>query len=330
MGRREDVQSRLTAVAASLHETARENAKALGELTALLVRSRIDEPSALTPRALSVERATWFAPETIATESRSLLDRFVDSGKIDAAPAFRVFRRETPISAPMLDLATPSWGRGALAQHSIGPLRGVDGRLFWFDFFPLVKLAALHFAGDPQPAILFFERPHTALSRPTNQHTLVKSSIWIRANLLAPTAPAGTYVGLQIDGGTLTFSAAPESVDNKFIMVAGSTCNAALRLSPSPAAAVPPGPAGQDAAAAQLTTPETFSFSLAAGQATPTSVSEASQRVYGTDFHFAAVQGATATFEPLLLSVVIPMPRRRKPICRARSAVAIYHAVRRR
>ena len=192
MGRREDVQFRLTAIAASLHKTARENANALGELASLLVRSRIDDPSALTPRALSVERATWFAPENVATASRSRLDRFVEAGKIEEAPSFRVFRRESPVSAPMLDLATPSWGRGARAQHSVGPLRGADGRLFWFDFFPLVKLAALHFAGDAQPAILFLERPHTAVTRPTDQHTLVKSSIWIRANLLAPTAPAGT------------------------------------------------------------------------------------------------------------------------------------------
>ena len=168
MSRREDLHPRLAALSVSLARETAEEHDAVVELEKLLVRSRIDEPSALTPRALSVERGRR---GSLPRPLRPRADRTWTGWTIGRrSAAFRVFRRETPISAPMLDLATPSWGRGALAQHSVGPLRGVDGRLFWFDFFPLVKLVPLYFAGDPQPAILFFERPHTALSRPGTTH----------------------------------------------------------------------------------------------------------------------------------------------------------------
>ncbi|MEK6410801.1 MAG: hypothetical protein AABN34_28085 [Acidobacteriota bacterium] len=308
MPTRNDLQSRLAAVSVGLEANTRYEHDALVELEKLLVRSRIDEPAALTPRELSIERASLFAPGNLPNDRRLRLSRLVETVPAEEEPQFRVFRREAPMAAPMLDLAAPSWGRGALAEHSIGPLRGIDGRLFWFDFFSIIRLVPLYFAGDPLPAMLFFERTHLSiLDRITHRHTLVKSSLWIRANLLAVGAPAGGYVGLRVEGGKLHFSVNPANVGGKLTMPAGSTCKVELNVSPSQAAAAAPGQAGLDAAEAVLDTPDTFSFDLKAGQATLVNLGRAALKVYDVQMHFEWERTAAPSFEPLLQSIVIPM-----------------------
>ena len=207
MSRREDLQPRLAALSVSLARETADEHNTVVELEQLLVRSRIDEPSVLTPRELSIERTSRFSPRNLASDRRARLTDLLDKIPAEEAPQFRVFRREAAVSAPMLDLSTPAWGRGALAQHSVGPLRGEDGRLFWFDFFPIVHLVPLYVAGDPQPVMLFLERiGPPLLVRPVARHRLLKSSIWIRASLLAATAPSGGFVGLRVEGGVLDFS----------------------------------------------------------------------------------------------------------------------------
>ncbi|HEV8482341.1 MAG TPA: hypothetical protein VGV87_02185, partial [Blastocatellia bacterium] len=274
---RNDLHSRLIELSSGLQTNTKHEDDSLVELEKLLVRSRIDEPANMTPRELSVERAALFAPTTLSEDRQLRLSRLVENQPIAEDPQFRVFRRETPMVAPMLDLAAPSWGRGALAEQTVGPIRGVDGRLFWFDFFPIIRLVPLYFAGDPQPAMLFFERqPLLILDRITSQHTLVKSSLWIRANLLATTAPAGSYVGLRVEGGRLRFSVNPVNASGKLTMPAGSSCTVELQVSPSAAPAAAPGQAGLDAAEAVLNTPDQFSFELRASRATPTNVGRAS------------------------------------------------------
>lgn len=318
---RNDLQFRLAGLAASLEEKTREDRKALAGLEKLLVRSRIDEPAALTPRQLSIERTTWFAPESLASERKLRLNRLLDQVHPDQPLQFRVFRREAPMAAPMLDLTTPAWGRGAMAEHSVGPLRGVDGRLFWFDFFPIVRLVPLYFAGDPQPAMLFFERGPQLIPQLATRHALVKSSIWIRADLLAAGSPSGGYAGLRVEGGSLAFTVPPTDVAGKLTMPAGSSCTVNLRVSPSPAAPAAAGRAGRDAAAEVLTTPDSFSFRLGGGHATTSSVGGATWTVYGTSLHLDWSQGAAPSFEPLLQSVVIPMKS-----ARPRFAARVNHS----
>jgi hypothetical protein len=184
----------------------------------------------------------------------------------------------------------------------------VDGRLFWFDFFPIIRLVPLYLAGDPQPAMLFFERTHLLiLHHITSLHTLVKSSLWIRADLLTAGAPAGGYVGLWVETGTVRFSVKPVNAGGKLTMPTGSACSVELNVLPSPAAPAASGKAGRDAAKAVLKTPNLFSFELKAGHATSLNVGKASWKVAGKQMHFEWEQGAAPFFEPLLQSVVIPM-----------------------
>ena len=307
MFQHKDSQSRRAALSVNLKPKTSLEHEALMELEDLLVRSRIDEHSVLTPRELSIDRAAWFEPDNQPVDRQQRDTHRLKTIQPEEAPQFRVFRREAPVAAPMLDLATPSWGRGALAKRSLGPFTSVDGRLFWFDFFPIIRLVPLYFAGDPQPALLFFERTFVPIFHGfANQHTLVKSSVWIRADLLASGAPAGGYVGLRIEGGALRFSAMPTTVGSQLTMPSGSQCAVDLHLSPSPAPAPAPGPAGLDASAAELTTPDSFAFVLKAGHATPTLVTQAAWKLYDLQLHFDWSQGIAPTFEPVLQSVLVP------------------------
>jgi hypothetical protein len=277
----------------------------LDRLRAALRRSLVgDDPAAALPRRLSVEpqaRLTRGTAEAAGVEE----------------PALRVFRRETPVKAPDLGLATPDWGRGAAVAESLGPFPGRDGRLFWFDFFPIVRLVPVYLAGDPLPAFLFNlhqRRPgpfsvHDALAllQAGRRYDLAAGSVWLRADLLAAAAPAGTYLGLRVDVGHLTFTQPVVAVGGKVTIPVGGRCAVELDLQPTAHAPGAGGRAGKDADAAKLTTPRTFSFVLAAGHAAVDGVGRAAWVLYGQGIDFDWRQGPAPAYEPLLNAVVVPM-----------------------
>src|SRR5262245_12276925 len=168
----------------------------------------------------------------------TLLERATIEERIQAAepPEFRLFIREVPIASSASALTVPAWARGAEIAETIGPLRDTDGRLFWFDFYRIVRLIPIYFAGDSQPAFLFrlrerrlrpgelidIEQILTFLGR--NRYTLERGSIWIRADLLAAGAPAGTYVGLKVHGGSLTFSQPVTIQGDRLTIPPGGSC----------------------------------------------------------------------------------------------------------
>jgi len=64
MFQRNDSQSRRAALSVNLKPKTSLEHEALMELEGLLSDPGIDEPSVLTPRELSIDRAAWFAPES--------------------------------------------------------------------------------------------------------------------------------------------------------------------------------------------------------------------------------------------------------------------------
>ncbi|MBZ5655742.1 MAG: hypothetical protein LAO56_10755 [Acidobacteriia bacterium] len=306
---RNDLQSRLASLSVTLRPQAPQENEELIELEKLLVRSRIDDPNtAVTPRSLAIDRATFNAPENLGQDRRQRIGRLLKQLKPDQAPEFLVFRREAPVAAPMLELASPVWGRGALAQHSLGPFHSVDGRLYWFDFFQIVRMVPVYLPGDSQPALLFYEKTFIAAPPPVGkQHKLGKSSFWIRADLLATAAPAGGYVGLRIKAGTLSFSAPPTDVGGKLTMPLGCKCEVDLQLSPSQQPGAAPGNAGTDASNATLTTPDEFVFELQASQITVRKLTDAQWKLYDKTLGFSWIAASAPTYEPSLLSMVIPL-----------------------
>src|ERR1700681_4439291 len=128
MGSGADLRSRLVFVTAPLGALTKADDNATAKLENLLVRSRVDDAAALTPRELSVERATLYGPENLSPERAQRIDQLVAETDPSLPSEFQVFRREAPLNAPALDLATPAWGRGGAVAQTIGPVNGVDGR----------------------------------------------------------------------------------------------------------------------------------------------------------------------------------------------------------
>ncbi|MFY9821516.1 MAG: hypothetical protein WAM82_09040, partial [Thermoanaerobaculia bacterium] len=306
-----DSRSPLTALSANLSAGTPREQKALGRLQSLLLRSRLgDGLAGITGRELSVDRASWSASEPLAAGA---------AGVADEVPQFRVFRREAPLTAPTLDVTTPAWGRGAAIAETLGPFPSADGRLFWFDFYPLVRLVPVYLAGDAQPAMLFQLRQlRLGLADPLplrealkllqqKQYNLGRSSFWIRADLLSPGAPAGSYAGLRITGGRLVFTPPPVDAGGRLTIPANGQCAVQLNLEAPAATPGNGGQAGRDVTNAELALPATFSFRLAAGHDTVTQLANASWTLFGQRIDFDWRKGHSPVYEPQLLSVLIPM-----------------------
>ena len=106
MSRGSDMYSRLAGLAAGL--SPQTDRKSLTELESLLARSRFtDAATDLFPHALSVDRASWYSPEALSAERRRQIEEVLARPAAADAPQYRVFRRESPVAASMINLATP-------------------------------------------------------------------------------------------------------------------------------------------------------------------------------------------------------------------------------
>jgi hypothetical protein len=313
-----DLQRQTAKLLASVAPGAGQESRQLKELEELLVRARVGAVGGETlPRALSVERATWYSADNLELKQRQRIERLVGRLDPDEGGQYLAFRREAAIAAPALDLAVPSWGRGAAAR-TVGPFTAQDGRQFWFDFFPLVRLVPLYLAGDNRPALLFHVsqlrlRPGDTipiaevLGLLSRAYRLAPGSFWIRADLLAPGSPSGSYVGLQIRGGRLRLTPPPLDVGGKLTIPASGSCSVTLDLAPPAPVAAGSGPAGADAADAELALPSTFSFTLTAGGAKVTELGRASWRLFDQSIEFAWEPASPPTYEAGLHSVLISL-----------------------
>lgn len=155
-------------------------------------------------------------------------------------PAYRVARREVPLSHIIIGDSQPDWAAGSRVERSIGPIAGRDGRQFWIDVYAIAQLIPLYLPGQSNPALLFYatsdRSSRTVPSRQANKipsqtnYTLGESSLWLRADLLADSAPAGGYVGFTIESGRIVLSKAAQNQGGKLTIPAGATCTVSLTL----------------------------------------------------------------------------------------------------
>ena len=279
----------------------------------------------------SVSRLTSLLQRTVAhTDLQPIVSHRLPMERLEAAlvdptamasssPAeFRVFRREAPLAADALRETVPDWARGAAIAETVGPLRADDGRVFWYDFYRIVRLVPVYFAGESVPAFLFHlrERPFT-LSDVINPaevlpflqsraYTLQRGSVWIRASLLAPAAPANGYVGLTISGGSLRFTP-PITVQNgRLTIPAAGQCAIHLQLVAPAAPAFGGGSAGRDAASATIALPLSVDVTLSGGHATVTALADSSWTLFGQAVGFTRAANAAPLWVPELNAVLIP------------------------
>ena len=293
-------------------------------LTSGLISDTSTERNAFSRLTSLLQRT---APQTDLTSVVShrlpgerLQDAIIDpsAGAALSSAQFRVFRREAPLAADALRETVPDWARGAAIAETVGPMRAEDGRLFWYDFYRIVRLVPVYFAGDTVPAFLFHLRERAFSLTETidanellpflqsRSYALEPGSVWIRASLLAAGAPADGFVGLTISGGSLRFAPPITVQSGRLTIPAAGQCAIRLQLLAQAAAAFSGGSAGRDAASATIALPASVEITLAAGRATITALADSSWTLFGQPIAFTRAASAPAAWVPELSAIIIP------------------------
>lgn len=264
----------------------------------------------------SFENADLFAVENIPPAHSEFLQSLAESKAAGTTePEFRVFARESPVRSTQLPASVPLWAGGAAVERTIGPFTNKDGRQFWFDFFRIEKLVALYVQGKPDPALLFkvsiglrFIDINLPLAAdPALTYQLVGGSIWINSQLFATGAPAGTYTGLTIQGGTVALSAAPQLINGKLTIAPNTVVTVRLRLrQPAVTDADPTSPYGVDARNASLDLPQRLSFHFSNAGSVIEEVTPARWNIYGHDASFRWNEQKPVVYDSLLHRILIP------------------------
>ena len=275
----------------------------------------LEEHACAADTEFSFARSDIFADEAISrprAEALAALSR--DMAEVAEAPRYRVFTREVPVRDPLLHASVPSWAVGARLSHTVGPFVHRDGRRFWFDFYFFKKLITLYVQGTSEPALLFevTRRPiaslaATPLAGQPRTFSLNRGSIWINARVLAPTAPASSYVGLTIFSGQVSISVPPTEQDDDIIVPGSAVVNVRLNLEQASVDDINPmSPFGGDARNLQLDLPSSLAFRFSANGRTLDEVGDAQCVLYGQRLDFAWSQTAP-TYNGVLRSVSISM-----------------------
>ncbi|MCP4204378.1 MAG: hypothetical protein GY769_20900 [bacterium] len=314
--RKRRLQKTLRQLAGHLVIESEEQQRAFDSLTRAMAEADLPEDrSAVIQSDFSIGKADLFFDETIPKQRFEALDHLADRiADGTEKPQYRMFVREVPLREPLLHGSVPPWAAGARASRSIGPFAHKDGRQFWFDFYPIVKLVALYIQGVTEPVLLFKlrrGRPSTGRAakpvRYSKVYSLAKGSIWINARFLAPNAPTGTYVGLAIDGGRVGVNATAVEENGKLTVAANTTITVDLDLDQAEVKdANDEVPHGADARHLKLELPDKLSFHFSGHGRTIDEVGDARWELYEQELGFAWKSDAQTTYDPLLQRVVFP------------------------
>ena len=209
---------------------------------------------------------------------------------------FRVFMRETPIVSINAMRSVADWGSGAKIHTTIGPIKKIEGRPAWFDFFQVVRMAALYISGQSNPALIFAVQTRVAVAAPqgnelilpalTTQYELSpNTSIWIRSNLLATGIDDTKYTGLTITSGSISLSEVPVNNGGRATATANTVFTVKLKLrAPKDKDEGKKAEYGGDAREMKLQMPDRFEFHFSGSQGGKIDVVEkAHASFYGQD-----------------------------------------------
>jgi hypothetical protein len=269
----------------------------------MLARSLLQytvHPSATTALPATPTRGL---SDTELAELTSSLDRARAEAEAAAAQTVpRVFRRSLPAAGIANPALTPASTAG-MSSQVIGPFADELGALHWFDIISLVHETAISRTPAAAP---FLVLPLEAVTSPVPATLAVSAgSLWISAQLLASAVPAGSYTGITISGGTLTFSA-PPTVGAGGLEVAAAT-TVTLTVSPQGQ----PGPVGggepgADGGAVVADLPGEVTFVFTAAGAEVTALGNASLTVFGATVGLAW-EAAAPVYEEALGQLLVPL-----------------------
>jgi hypothetical protein len=266
----------LASVTADLETSAGTSAQHLEQARAVVAQAIAAGQSESPTRAFTAGSALQ-PPITAAQQAR--LESAADTALAQPAqaPEFLVARREVPLAAGGLASLTPDWAAGRAIDSTLGPFRDALGRPVWIDVFKIVRQIRLVRSPGAAP---FLTVPLQGLVIQGDHFTLPAGSVWLASPQIAPSAPAGSYTGLLIRGGTLTFSHPLTASGGEIIVPPTVTCTLSLKLNPGTA---PSGAgAGEDARLAAADLPKTVTFVFSSAGARIQSAGKAHVKVYGS------------------------------------------------
>lgn len=268
----------------------------------------------LVRNKLSIDRADLFFDEKIPKQRFDTLDRLADTIESADESRYRVYVREVPVREQLIHASVPSWAAGAAVDHTIGPFENKDGRQFWYDFYPISKLVSLYIQGVAEPVLLFRvqqRRPSlTNINLPQRlslqrSYRLSRGSIWINARFLAPNAPAGSYTGLTISGGSITLENTPTNVNGQLTVTASTVISVSLNLEqPEVTDEDPASPYGADARQLELKLPEVLEFQFSGQGRSINAVADASWNLYGQSLEFNWDSQVQTSFDTTLQRIL--------------------------
>jgi hypothetical protein len=136
-------------------------------------------------------------------------------------------------------------------------------------------------------------------------YTIPAGSVWILSKLLCKDAPAGTYSGLTVSGGTITFNQSLVLTAQKITMPAGCVCSMVLNLKQPVDATVSPDNIGIDAMNANVHLPTQFSFNISESGLQIVNFTDASWELYGSANTFKYDPGQPAVYNPVLNGIYL-------------------------
>ena len=257
--------------------------------------------------AVSAQSADRLPVEQLTPELRSQLEAISSEAAITsgtAAPAqvrTAVVRRDLPVVTPLRPSSVPAQLAGMKVERTFGPFLGNGGRPYWFDLYPIVSQVTV--TRSPEAAFFLSLPLETVRSRP-GRYRLGAGSIWFRSQLVAASAPAGSWTGLNISGGSLTLSAPSTLAASNLEIAANTVVTLTLQLEFNSSQSGGSGPGG-DARAVVANLPAAVTLVFGTSGAQVTAVSDALLTVYGISvgLHWS---GGAPEFEAALQQILVP------------------------
>lgn len=197
--------------------------------------------------------------------------------------------------------SAPPTAAGRAVARTLGPFLDAAGRHVWVDLFSRGRMAPIVRAPQSEADLLV---PLGGRITGAAHYELPASSVWIRARLLAATAPANAYCGIAIKGGELTLSAPATVAGGTLQIGAGVTATLEIETDPAPA---PGETVGADGAEALCEPPAKARFVFTAAGGALEQAGDAVLTAYGTKATLRHEAGSAGTVEPLLNRVWLPL-----------------------
>lgn len=220
-----------------------------------------------------------------------------------ASSELQVFRRETPALTTQQPASVPLWAAGQKAEFTLGPFQDTSGRLYWFDFYRIVRQVVV--IREPAAASLL-TIPLRGILTPRDEYELSPGSVWIDARLLTPSAPPGSFTGLKIKGGSIKFDNIVSLVAGNISIKAGEHFVLDLLLDQPAADNATDTKTGADARNTVPVLPKQATIDFTPLKAEVGKVADATLQVYGNSLALTKQANATPYFEPAVNRLVIP------------------------